>query len=685
MAKDFQLKALLVAVDKISPTLKGITKNLNTFKRQLNTIGKGAPVLASGFTAALAVPAKALMDLENASTNLQNTLMSKDGGIPAVFDKINEQTIKLGNQLPGTTADFANMASTLKSLGVEPEKIADGALKATAYLAVVGKEVGVTYENSAEAIGKLSRAFGIASNDLVPFTDSIQRALFMGIKLDDLQYAMARVSGPLKAMGKQGLSVAQDLVPLVSVLTGTGISGEEAGTGLKKIIEVAAMKGKFKDISTLVKDLDKINKLPGMQRIAKLKDLFGEEHASKAALITLESYNKALDQMTNQGSLVQKIGNSDETLSNKMESAGGTWTNAMAAFAKNYAPQLKQIADSVNKLSENLTGFINQNGLAVMTALKMAGAFVGLKLAARGLAGGIGLLTAAMKTNPLVLLAQAAIVAAPLIIDNWGAITAFLKDNFAKATDWITGKFNTFTSGIMLGIDAAGEVFKSLLPDAVLDLFTGVLDKISARFTAFVDFIRSSISSIGDAASAFFGETPNGMRPPSYVAPLAKQAESVKVPLVAKNIPAMPILSVIQGSGTVQSLKQMQQSPVTKAAESMQKVPAVKSMDSMQKAPIIKNLYSEQQAPALKRYSDIGEMGIVNQSIDNSSRSNVQLMQQPTQRKSIIQSAMRGGVDVKVDFVNAPRGLRVEPAKTRGPVRAEQNVGYRSLGMAGAQ
>ncbi|WP_446810293.1 phage tail tape measure protein [Methylomonas sp. 2BW1-5-20] len=422
MSKDFDLKAMISMVDRMSPTLKNITKNLNVFQRQLSAVGKGAPMLSAGFVASMAAPAKAFMDLENSAVNLQNTLMDKNGNIPAVFQKISEEAIRLGKQLPGSTADFNAMSSTLKALGVDANSIANGVLKATAYLGVVGKDINVTYESAAESMGKLSRSFNIADKDMVPFADSIQRVLFNGTKLDELQYAMSRVSGSLKVAGKQGLEVANQMLPLVSVFTSAGISGEEAGTGIREIINQAVKMNKFTGIPKLVADLDKMNHLPSKLRYAKLEGLFGKEHASKAALITLESYNRQVQAMANQGSLLDKVANSAGTLTNKVETAGGTWSDFMAKFGSHYAPELKSAADNMNHISESLTGFIDQNGPAVMTAVKMAGAFTGVKVAAWAAAGGVGLLNAALKMNPLMLFAQAAIVAAPLIIDNFDSI-----------------------------------------------------------------------------------------------------------------------------------------------------------------------------------------------------------------------------------------------------------------------
>jgi len=191
-----------------------------------------------------------------------------------------------------------------------------GALKATAYLAVIGKPLGVTYESAAEAVGKLGNAFGIAAQDLMPFTDALQRTLHLGVNLEQMQYAMARVSGPLKALGKQGIGVANDLIPLMALLIQARVSGEEAGTGIKKMIEVFAMEGKFKDIPSMVKDLEKLNKLAPSEKLKAFKNLFGTEHSSKAAIIAAGGYDKLIEKMRAQADLKQRIANSMGTLNN---------------------------------------------------------------------------------------------------------------------------------------------------------------------------------------------------------------------------------------------------------------------------------------------------------------------------------------------------------------------------------
>lgn len=385
MAGNFNLRAIISAVDRLSPALRSMTRNVQGFRRQMRAASAGAVPMGVGFAAALIGPAKAFADLESAGTQLKNTLMGSNGLAPG-FEQLNKIAIELGNQLPGTTADFTSMASQLKALGVSTETLTGGALKATAYLAVVGKPLGVTYESAAQAVGKLGNSFGIAANDLMPFTDTLQRTLHMGIDLEQMQFAMARVSGPLKAVGKQGLSVAKDLVPLTAMLIQSGVSGEEAGTGIKKMIEVFAMKGKFKDIPTMVKSLENLNKLAPSEKLKAFKSLFGAEHAGKAAIIAAGGYDQMIKKMAEQANMQQRVNSSLGTLTNLWEAATGSFTNALAAFGESYAPELKQLATLLNEVAGKTMEWFKANKPFIKQTLKLVGVFVGARLGLAGMA-----------------------------------------------------------------------------------------------------------------------------------------------------------------------------------------------------------------------------------------------------------------------------------------------------------
>lgn len=569
MAGSFNLRAIISATDKLSPILKAQTRQLNAWKRQFAAAGKGAIPMAAGLGAAVMIPARAFVEAENAATQLKNTLMNKDG-VSEGFAELSKISVELGNQLPGTTADFMSMASQLRSLGVSAEAISGGALKATAYLAVVGKGVGVTYESAAEAVGKLGNAFGIASGDLVSFADTLQRTLHMGVDLSEMQYAMSRVSGILKGVGKSGLGVANELAPLVAMLIKSGVSGEEAGTGISKMIQVAAAKGKFTTIPNLVKDLEAMNKLSPSKKLEKFKDWFGEEHMKKALIIAGGGYKETLAYMEKQASMQIRINNSLGTLGALWEAAAGTFTNAMVAFATAYAPELKQLTQAISDISTKLLAWSDANGSTIKMALKTAAAFVGMKLGFLAAAAGLSVLTAIARTNPILLLIQGIAIAAPLIYENWGKIIEFIKNSWQAGLEWLDKQFQTFVDGLLTAVNAIRSMFN----------FSDIkvtLPKLSGP--------PAGEAKPATGASGFFANA--------------------------------------------------------EAADGSMALPGVKSPAQVQR-----------DHDARKRMAKTGT------------------------------AAVKGAIDV--NFNNAPQGMRVEQSKG-GNVAVKPNVGYRTLGQAGAQ
>jgi hypothetical protein len=157
MSKEFDLKAVISMVDRMSPTLNKIAKNLNVFRRQLNTVGQGAPMLSAGFLASLAVPTKLFAESESAGIDLKNSLLDKNG-VAAGYEKLIDIATQLGGVLPGNTADFAKMATIMRSNSVATQDMIDGGLKAAAYLGVLVKDT----DGAAQGLAKLSNVFGIA-------------------------------------------------------------------------------------------------------------------------------------------------------------------------------------------------------------------------------------------------------------------------------------------------------------------------------------------------------------------------------------------------------------------------------------------------------------------------------------------------------------------------------------------
>lgn len=563
MSDRFNLKVLISAVDKLSPVLATQAKMLNGIKRQFESASRGGVVMGAGLTAGLGVSAKAFMELEEASTTLKNSLMGKDGSIPAVFESINKQAVQLGNQLPGTTKDFANIATILKNLSVDPDVIAGGALKASAYLALTTKDVGVVYETAALSVGKLGNAFNLANDEFVPFTDAMQRVLHNGTNIEDLMYAMVKPAAMLNVMGIQGKAAYDGLFPLVNAMSKMGLTGEEAGSGLGAIFEqVKKHHPEVKSVEDMVNVMDGINKLPQARRMAiltatKEKGGFGE-HWAKAAMITKESFEASKKAMAAQGDMMQKVGNITNQLSTKVDSLSGTWEGLMAVFGGVYSEQLKGIVEQLNSMAERMGKFVTANSGAIAIAGESAAAFAGVKLACWGVAAGIGLITAAMKTNPLMILAQVAAMVAPLIVDNWSTIE------------------NCFKTGVQ-------NIVSFFQP--LIDTLQYVLNWVTNN-----NFLKL----VGSGAMG-----------------LANSVGSL--------LPNLPDLSAPVGQGM--------------------------------------------RAPGYEKPNALTS--------GNSSNT----------PNSFLTARTSGDVRVKVDFGNAPQGMRVSQQESRGPVRPELNVGYRSLSL----
>ena len=115
---EFELKALITGVDRLSPALSKMQKKIRGFKRQAEEASQGGLALGGGLAAGLTLSLKSYADQENAATGLKVAMMDANGEVGKSFQDINKLAIGLGNQLPGTTADFQNMMQMLVRQGI---------------------------------------------------------------------------------------------------------------------------------------------------------------------------------------------------------------------------------------------------------------------------------------------------------------------------------------------------------------------------------------------------------------------------------------------------------------------------------------------------------------------------------------------------------------------------------------
>jgi hypothetical protein len=680
MAKNFDMKAVITAVDKLSPTLNRMNKNLAVFRRRLEHTGQGAGIMAAGLAAALAIPARAYMELEQATSQLQNTLMLKGGVIPKQFAAIEKIAVELGNKLPGTTADFMAMASTLKSLGMSANTIQGGALEAVANLGVVGKPLGVTYETAASAVAKFSNSLGVAQGDLVPFADTVQRAMHLGVDLTQMEYALSRIGGVLGAMGQSGKGVANNLVPLVALLSRQGLHGEEIGTGLAEIIQVFAQAGKFSSVEKMVKDLEKLYKISGKDRIKKFIELFGKDHAKKALMIGKGGYQAIVGEMKEQASLQERINNSLGTTQNLLEAMTGTATNAAAALGKTYDPELKEAATWMNRLAETVGKWIPDNKKAIKGTLMMATAFVAFKVAVYGAAVAIGFLNGVLSLSPVGWFIRLLALGAGLIIANWDTVGPY----FQKLFDLIQKGAASFSEDWDNAIKGFGQLWQDTT-DAVF----GVWDAMGRRWSELVNDFKDGMAWLKNLpmqlGTDLFNLGYEGLT--GNAAPLAADIQGLSKELgAAYQVDPALIRSIIRAesggnpdavsSKGAQGLMQLMPATARRFGVMNAFDPGQNVSGGTAYLRFLLKRYGGDEAKAIAAYN-AGEGNIDKGIVPADTRAYTAKVLDYLRKER-----MQGQVDV--NFNNTPPGTRVEPKGGKG-MGVKANVGYRTLGMEGAR
>ena len=407
--------------EKINAKMK-IMQKLASFSKKATIFGTAAIGVGEMTKGWAKAPVESFMELEEAQTQLKITLMNAQGETGKWFNLIDKQAKELGNRLPGTTADFYKIAIKLKSLGISSKSITGGVLKSAAYLAVVLKGMGVSYDEAAEATAKFREAMGITDKNLLKFIDLIQRTAYTGVKLQELQYAFSKVGATLKGIGISGYEAAKGITPLIGMLIKAGFSGESVGTNLGNII-TAAMKfkgskgqqlaiqagvdlrftdenGKFLGTENMMKQLEKLKAIKNdALRLKIVQSIFGTGEAANMVNVLIQKgttgYKQYLKQLEKQASINKKVEASLKTLSAMWEAFTGTLTNIFAIIGQQVAPALKWITEKLNEMADGLTEFSEKHPLLTKIISFVIVGFSGAAIAVGTLSLMIGIATRA--------------------------------------------------------------------------------------------------------------------------------------------------------------------------------------------------------------------------------------------------------------------------------------------------
>lgn len=326
---------------------------------------------------------------ESASSQLRASMMQADGSVSAEFEQIDALAKRLGDRLPGTTADFVNMMTVLRKEGISAQAILGGTGEAAALL---GVQLEMPVVEAAAFAAKMQDATQATEGEMLGLMDMLQKNAYLGA---DQNYQLAGITKMAGAMGllrKKGVEAYKDLSPLLVMMNQAGMTdGSSAGNAIDKIfaaglngkklaktnamlsgkgikLNFAGKDGKFAGIENLFKQLDKLKALGDndVLKTAVLSELFGTDAQNMQVLRNFmakgfDGYKDATAKMEAQASLQQRVESQLGTLSNVMEAAQGGFTNVMASIGATVQGDAKGIINAIGDVSSRIGGWVKEH------------------------------------------------------------------------------------------------------------------------------------------------------------------------------------------------------------------------------------------------------------------------------------------------------------------------------------
>lgn len=370
----------------------------------------GAAGLGVGYAASRPVVSaiQAFAPNEDSATQLKVSMMDDTGKVSTDFQKITDLATKLGDRLPGTTADFQNMMTMLRRQGISAQSILGGTGEAAAYL---GVQMKMEATEAAEFAAKMQDATRTTEKDMMGLMDTIQRGFYAGMEPSNMIQGFSKISPVMDVIKKSGIDAAKELAPLLIMMDQASMDGSSAGNAFRKIFQaglnqdkvdkansIAAGankgvslkftddKGNFAGLQNLYAQVEKLKILNDTDRTAVISKLFGDDAETMTTLNTMMNkgvagYQEIQEKLRVQADLRTRVNEQLGTLTNVMEAAEGSFTNAMAEFGAAVAPELKSLINTLGELANGVGTWARENprlagGLVKVVAAVAAAALV---------------------------------------------------------------------------------------------------------------------------------------------------------------------------------------------------------------------------------------------------------------------------------------------------------------------
>lgn len=452
MADKFQLKALITGVDKLSPTLRGIRKNVAGFQKQLKNTGLGnigfKDLLQGGaFAAPFIAGARAAIDYESAMADVKKVVNFDS---PEQYKQMSQDVLDLSEQLPMAANGIAAIVASGGQAGIAREELKGFATDAVK----MGVAFDQTAEQSGEMMAKWRTSFKLTQPDVVALADKINYLSNNGpANAQQISDIVTRI-GPLGAVA--GLA-SGEIAAMGATLAGVGVPSEVAATGMKNFMlaltkggaatkqQAEAFRSLRLDTKTLatsmqtdakgtIEDvLDRISQVDASKQSGLLTQLFGTESVTAIApmLTNLDLLKKNFNNVAKgadyAGSMQAEYDARSATTANALQLLRNKVTRLGIEIGNALLPPLNKALVVLGPLISRVSKLAAEHPGVIRGVLGAAVAFTVLRVAVLASTVAMKLFSAVVGISPIGIAVRAIALAAGLLIANWSTVAPYFK------------------------------------------------------------------------------------------------------------------------------------------------------------------------------------------------------------------------------------------------------------------
>lgn len=384
-------------LNRINSEQAKIKENIAATKTQLlGTIGAIGAVTAAIY----AGPVQAAQEYETAIAKVST--IADANAVP--IEEMSSEIMKLSNTTGIAASQIADDVYNAMSAGQQT----GDAVNFVSYSTKLAKAGFAESAQTLDVLTTILNAYGMEAEEVSKVSDMLVQTQNKGkVSVGELSSVMGKIIPTANAnnvaleqlcagyaiMTSKGIAAAETTTYMNSMLNELSKSGTTAEKTLR------ATTGKsFKELMTEGKSLGEVIQI--LQQEAEksgksLNDMFGSAEAGKAAVSLLsggvEGFNEQVAGMVDSvGATEEAFAKMDQTTEAKMQKAKNSIANLGIVLGQNLLPIVGNLADKVAAVVVKVSEFAQANPKLVQTALKVAAALAGMKVA--GLTAKLGFL-----------------------------------------------------------------------------------------------------------------------------------------------------------------------------------------------------------------------------------------------------------------------------------------------------